>query len=147
MLEISTTSISKKTKPLSYVIHKQIHTQIYFQMEVQTFELIGFFLVGICIDGCKDKYEEDHCIKSKDGKRITVQSKCHYYCFEKYQGYSLEHSGKCKDSSKPSACMFKISIITNSEIIEHFTLSKVAQSCLSTFAQRYTQRCILQMYI
>merc|ERR1712142_790431 len=56
-----------------------------------------------CIDGCKDKYEENHCIKSKDGKRITVQSKCHYYCYEKYQGYSLEHSGKCKDSSKPSA--------------------------------------------
>ena len=43
MLEISTTSFSKKTKPLNQVIHKQIHTQIYFQMEVKTFELISFF--------------------------------------------------------------------------------------------------------
>ena len=71
-----------------------------------------FFLVGICIDGCKDKYKEDHCIKSKDGKRITVQSKCHYQCYEEYQGYSFEHYGKCKDSSKPSECMFEISFIS-----------------------------------
>jgi len=57
--------------------------------------------IGKCLDGCKNHVpKQDFCIKSKDGKMMTVQSICHYDCYQNYKGYSYEYQGKCKDSLK-----------------------------------------------
>merc|ERR1712142_1274148 len=56
-------------------------------------------LFGKCIDGCKNyPPNQDFCIKSTDGKMMTVPSKCHCTCYQDYKGYSYNHQGKCKDS-------------------------------------------------
>ena len=81
--------------------------------------------VGSCIDGCKSSYKEDICIKSDKGKTMTVQSKCHYQCYEEYQGYRYAHHGKCKDSSKPSECMFEISFFSVNEKTIHQNLQNI----------------------
>ena len=90
------------------------HTELfaYENWKICTSELIVFFSVGMCIDGCKSSYKEDICIKSDKGKMMTVQSKCHHQCYEEYQGYSYAHHGKCKDSSKPSECMFEVTFVS-----------------------------------
>jgi len=57
--------------------------------------------IGKCLDGCKNHVpKQDFCIKSKDGKMMTVQSICHYDCYQNFKGYSYEYQGKCKDSLK-----------------------------------------------